>query len=414
MSNAPPPSSEASASTRDVGSTFDNANKGGLAAINALVLLACTLTSAALALYSDLMARAAPLATGWLAIAAWLATLTIALYFAGNVAFKEERGSVIEANGTKASLQPNPQKRGFWVVLARGAASATQRPVLALVVVVIATGAVFSAWSKAKSDSGGVLASLAQTVLAVREDTAVIRQEVTRPIPPPEQLARLGFTTTTQDVCKAIIAGRVDVIKLMQAVGLPNKAVGTSVGGGYYATCLEDELLGGPQPGKDLSEMLAALPNVNGELDRLYLSQNLSSDNTGPVNIQSIARAGKLPLNSRDKLMTPEAPLLMYAVWGGNAQAVSGLLKAGANANKSAHVELLGSPMRFHAIRISPLAEAERLGHAEIIAILKANGARVSHSTARSRSDSLNSDTTSNVAPPKSFDPQPSPVVKAW
>ena len=387
MSDALPVVPGVDAAKCEPDSTFDDANKGGLSAINAVALLACTLTSAGLALYADLAARAAPLVTGWLAISAWVATLTIALYLAGNSVRQQASARHFKLSGANSSLPPDLAKQGLWVDLTRGASSALQRPVFALLVIFIAAGAVFSAWSKAKSESGSVLASLALAVLAVREDTAVIRREVTRTISPAEQLARLGFTTSTEDVCRAIVAGRLDAFRLMQAVGLPNKAVGISVGGGDHATCIEDELLGGAQPGKPLGDMLAALPNTKGELNRRYLSQIIFDSKTGPVNIYLIARAGRLSVNSGDKLSFVTAPLLMYAVWGGNAQAVSGILKAGADANVSAHLEVarVSTGLGFYAIAVSPLAEAQRLGQAEVVAVLKAYGAQATHSTTRSR-----------------------------
>jgi len=332
---------------------FDVAVKNGLSAINGLVLLGCTLSSAALTLYADLSARGAPALTGTVAIVAWLATLMLALYLAGR----------------------SKSNADTWQNFRLGATMASTRPGFALVVATISAGAVFSAWSKSHSDSGGVLSRLLPQLEAVRDDTAAIRKEVTRNISPSEQLARQGFTLAKEDICRALSHGRVEAFRLMAATGLPSAPVAISLGGGQYATCIEEALLGRTQRHGRWLELLSQLPNPGGELDRPYLSQAMGWGQEHPVDLQAIARGAGLRIADSSRLVYLFAPLLMYAVWGNDAQAVEALLKAGADPNVSATVELVYPPLyNSKALSVTVLAEAERLEHSEIAALLRASG----------------------------------------
>lgn len=343
---------------------FSDAVRGDFASVNNVALLASTLCSAVISLYADAAGAVAPAAVGYVALAGWLATLLLALYLAGR----------------------DTDARGTWPRIRRGVTAALARPAFAALVLLISGGAVFTAWSKTKAESGGLLASWLPELRAVREDTTAIRKAVTREVPPAEQLARLGYTMSKEDICRAITEGRVDAWRLMQTVGLPGSPVAVLVGNGDHSTCIEEALLARtPRHGR-WPEILTSLPNPNRALDRLYASQAIGPEREEPIDAASLTRAAGVRGAYRPNEVL--APLLMYAVWGGDAEAVHSLLAAGADPNTSAHVELLNRKPEepiFTAVVVTPLAESGRLRQTEIAAALRAAGARATVQPTRSR-----------------------------
>lgn len=261
-----------------------------------------------------------------------------------------------------------------------------ERPGIAMWVVAISAGAVFTIWSHATADSGGLLGRLLPELLAMRDDTAVIRQAVTREVPPGEQLARLGYTTSQEGICRALAEGRRDVWRLMQSVGLPQAPLAIAVGGGQFATCVGNRLLGPTAGRSHWGELLATLPNPDHELDRQYLSQALKMAHEDPVDPAALARAAGFP--APRALSYVFAPLLVYAVWGGDSETVRSLLQAGAGPDATARVELLTSGVPSHvAVSVTPLAQAERLHHHDIADALRGAGAHAVVSASRSMFD---------------------------
>ena len=72
----------------------------------------------------------------------------------------------------------------------------------------------------------------------------------------------------------------------------------------------------------------------------------------------------------------------MFAVWGGNLAAAQALLKAGADPNQGAKLDVmrtfkpLSNDPLVYSLTVTPLLEARRLGHAGLIEALEVAGAR--------------------------------------
>jgi hypothetical protein len=111
----------------------------------------------------------------------------------------------------------------------------------------------FCAVSKITAEAGKP--SVLWTLLQVRDDVAAIRTVIERPVPPAEMLARLGFTASQEDACRALPAGNLDAVRLMAQAGLQAAPVAIAVGGGQFALCIEAMLLGAAPPERT-SELL--------------------------------------------------------------------------------------------------------------------------------------------------------------
>lgn len=331
---------------------FGEATRTGVVVINNLALLSCTCVSVGLTLVSDLWPGSASTAAGWVAVLGWVLSVLLALFLAGR---SQGEASVLRS-------------------LRKGLSMTRSHASFAALVLLLSAGAAFSAWSRTKAEPGGVLASIVPALAQIQEDTSVIRAAVTREVTPAEQLSRLGFSMSTPDICRALSEGQTQAWHLMQQAGLPAAPVSTSVGGGQHATCIEEALLSQTPRHGHWEEMLSKLPNSHRELDRLYLSQMLNGQQQGPLDIVALARAaGTRP---PDYIVYTSASLLMYAVWGGNLDAVRGLLAAGANPSAGAKIEMMtaGTPQP-RALTVTAMAEAQRLEHAGIVAALRARGA---------------------------------------
>lgn len=331
---------------------FGEATRTGLVVINNLALLSCTCVSLGLTLVGDLWPGTASRAAGWVAVLGWMLSVLLALFLAGR--------SQGEATVSKS--------------IRRGLSMTRYHASFAALVVLLSAGAALSAWSRTKAEPGGVLASIVPALTQIQQDTSIIRAAVTREVTQAEQLSRLGFSMSTPDICRALSEGQTQAWQLMQQAGLPASPVSTSVGGGQHATCIEDALLSQTSRHGHWEEMLSKLPNTHRELDRLYLSQMLNGQQQGPLDVAALARAaGTRP---PEYIVYTSASLLMYAVWGGNLDAVKGLLAAGADPSAGAKIEMMmAGAAQPHALTVTALAEAHRLKHADIVAALRARGA---------------------------------------
>lgn len=346
------------ASTSDASKTqpevFSEATKSGLSAINGTALLTCTVVSAVLSLYAELPGTGAPEVVGYLAIAAWLAGLTLMLFLAGRSA---------GATGLRASV-------------VRGAAMARGNLRFTAVVLLLMGGAALTVWSRATSERGA-RADLRQ----VRVDASAIKAAVTRVVPPAEALARLGFGSSVGDVCRAFSAGNTEALKLFAKIGGTTASVSEPAGQGIHVLCIELLLLSaGKTP--DIDAMLTILPIPARDLNRLHYSAQLGLINSGPIALPPLLKGAGVASDAGAQLQTVYASPLMFAVWGGNLAAAQALLKAGADPNQGAKLDVmrtfkpLSNDPLVYSLTVTPLLEARRLGHAGLIEALVVAGAR--------------------------------------
>lgn len=348
---------------------FAEAARSGLTALNATALVVCTSVGAGLSLYADLVRGATPRAMGLVALLAWSISIVLTLFLAGRSAGPASDSGVLAA-------------------ILRGARMVRSRPGFAAVVILLSLGVAFTAWSRAKSDQGGVLsavladirraAAAAESADArtgqIQNDTQAIREAVTKPESPREALVRRGYSNKPEDVCRAISDGDVQAMTWFKEAGMSAATVGVPLGGGQYATCIESALLKtGSTPTQAALNVLAL---ESADLRRLYVSQSFGAANEGNLKAaQLLAKLGGADVVDA-RLGSVRGTPLMLAVWGDNAEAVKALLAQGADPNEGGRLDFIGSSL--FTVSASPLGEALRLGHQEIASALRASGARQS------------------------------------
>lgn len=321
---------------------FAEAFKGGLGPANNALLLSCSLGGATLTVYAELGSGAVAGVAGWVAIGSWLASIVLALYLAG-------RASV-------------PQ--GHWKRLQFGLASTRHHAAFAMFVLGLMGLVVFTAWSRFNSDrySKNVLAKVAQDAQRIEE---VVSREPTAL----EALAKVGYTTSSDDVCRAIQARNAQVTGLLAKTGISASNLVLPLGDGMHKFCLEP-LLAEPSRYAELEVMLAAVPLSAAELNR-YFSLEAAPNASQGLRLEQLllASEGHAPMTSLNIVRLDATPL-MHAVWADNAAAVSGLLSMGADPNRGARIVYLdGAGVRL--VSVSPLAEATRLSRGETASLLK-------------------------------------------
>ena len=182
---------------------FAEAAKSGLTAANAATLATCTLVGGSLSVFADVAPSGWSHVMGFVALASWLFSITLALYLAGR------------------STRPQ-EPRGLLATVTDGIRLAGAKPGIAAMVVLMTAGAAFTVWSRMHSDQGSVLRSLvatqdraaaaaetaAERTAAIQADTQAIRSAVGRPATPAEMLASMGYGTGDDEVCRAIQCGR--------------------------------------------------------------------------------------------------------------------------------------------------------------------------------------------------------------
>lgn len=334
---------------------FAEATKSGLSSINGTALLTCTVVSAVLSLYAELPGTGAPELVGYLAIAAWLAGLILMLFLAGRSA---------GATGFRASVASG-------AVMARGNLRFT------IVVLMLMGGAALTVWSRVKSEH-----SARADLREVRMDASAIKAAVTREVPPAEALARLGFTSSFEDVCRAFNAENAEALKLIAKIGMKSASVSEPLGGGQYALCIEPLLLTA-EKGSDIEAMLMILPIAPRDLNRLHVSQQLGFLDSGPIALPPLIKAAGVASDAKARLMHVFASPLMFAVWADNLAATQALLKAGADPNQGANLGVMGTyrppadySLKDFSLTVTPLFEARRLGRTGLVDTLVAAGAR--------------------------------------
>lgn len=355
-----------------------DAARSSITSINGVVLLVCTLVGAALSLYADLFQGALPHAVGTAALIGWLAAIALFVYFAGRGA-----GAV-----------------GTWGRISTGARLGRKNPGFAAVLLALSLAVVFTAWSRAKSDQGGLLASIvsiaretqasaAEAASAAKsadgkadkifDDTTAIRRVVTRTLAPAEALAKLGYTTSDTDICKAATAGNTQAMALFAGAGVTSPSFAQGLGDGFIAFCLEPLLL---QTGRavPLHTVFTHLPPRLVELNRRYPSSVMATA-LGPFHdFRGLINAAGLRFIKKERFLGARATPLMFAVWGDNAEAVEALLSRGVDPNLPSKVLVADEKdaLNLFTVIVSPLAEARRLRLPQIEKLLMSQSAKAS------------------------------------
>ena len=355
---------------------FADAAKSSVTSINSVVLLVCTLVGASLSLYADLFQGALPNAAGAAALIGWMVAIVLFIYFAG-------RG--VGAVGT-------------WGRLSAGAQLGRRNPGFAAVLLALSLAVVFTAWSRAKSDQGGLLAlivsiardtraSAAEAASAAKsadgkasvilDDTTVIRRVVTRDMTPAEALAKMGYTTSDSDVCKAATAGNEQAMAMFAGAGVTSPSFAQGLGDGFIAFCLEPLLM---KTGRSvpIDTVFSYLPPRLLELNKRYQSQVLGAELKPFEDFRGLINAAGLRFIKKERFLGVRATPLMFAVWGHNTEAVDALLSRGVDPNLPSKVMVMDEKdiMNLSTVIISPLAEAKRLRLPEIETLLVALGAK--------------------------------------
>ena len=250
---------------------FGEASKASLTSINSVVLLACGTVGASLSLYADLFRGLLPDAAGYAALLGWVSAVLLTLYLAGRNA-----GGTGTVGRLSVGLRLARKNLGF-----------------ALLILAMTAAAAFTAWSRVKSEQGGVLNSLvtiardtqAQATQAaaaaksadqkagqIIDDTKVIRAVVTRELPPIEALAKLGYTTSDADACRAAVAGNEEALALLSRAGVKSPSYAQQVSANAPGLCLEPILLRTSRE-VNLGMVFSHLPPQVKELNALYFSQ---------------------------------------------------------------------------------------------------------------------------------------------
>jgi hypothetical protein len=348
---------------------FAEAAKSGLTAANAATLATCTLVGGTLSVFADLAPPGWGQAMGLVALASWVFSIALALYLAGRSARPQE-------------------PRGLFMTVAEGARLARAKPGIAAMVLLMTAGAAFTVWSRMHNDQGSVLRALvatqermtaaaqisAERTAAIQSDTQAIRSAVTRPATPAELLANIGYGTGGEDVCRAISAGAIEALKLMERVATFKARLSVALGGGQHALCIE-EALSEPSRGVAIAKGLNAI-NVSAEdLNRLYVAQTIGSGDSGALRPLEVLAALGIEVDPRSRLTSARATPLMFAVWANNLAAAEALLAKGADANVTSRFDYaLGSKMT--SVALSPMAEAQRLGRSALESKLRAASGR--------------------------------------
>ncbi|MFI8616367.1 hypothetical protein ACIGHN_12775 [Acidovorax sp. NPDC077693] len=349
---------------------FAEAAKSGLTAANAATLATCTLVGGSLSVFADVAPSGWSHVMGFVALASWLCSITLALYLAGR------------------STRPQ-EVRGLLTTVADGVRLAGAKPGIAAMVVLMTAGAAFTVWSKTHSDQGSLLRSLvatqdrtaaaaesaAERTAAIQADTQAIRSAVGRPATPAEMLAGMGYGTSDYDVCRAISAGAIKALQLMERLVEFKARLSVALGGGQYALCIE-EALAEPTRGPAVARALQAIEVSAEDVNRLYVAQTIGSGNSAALRPLEVLATLGIDNGPRARLTSARATPLMYAIWADNLPAAEALLAKGADANQPSRFDYaLGT--RMASVAVSPLAEAQRLVRPALEKKLRAAGARV-------------------------------------
>ncbi|MFN3735507.1 hypothetical protein [Comamonas testosteroni] len=327
-----------------------------MTALNAVMLTGCTLVGIFSNIFGHLFASKAGVL---IALLAWLIAIGLALYFSGRAALGKQASSL-------------------FACVRRGLRTARSDKVFSIILFVLSVGAIYSAYSANKAVN---LQQLHDVGLQTKEDTSRIIQKLEQAVPPVEALAKLGYSMSQADICRAISDGNMQAMAVVTQISDKPIKLSKAEGEGQYSFCLENLLLTDGEHAALLNKSEGLVFDTK-DLSRLYAAESIGTESPGKIDIKVITKQAGAPGNGAQLLEVHATPM-MFAVWGGSPAAVKALISQGADVNAASRLMTLtksnASPMpALYDILITPLAEAKRLQLTEITDALTQAGAKAS------------------------------------
>lgn len=327
-----------------------------MTALNAVMLTGCTLVGIFSNIFGHLFASKASVL---IALLAWLIAIGLALYFSGKAVLGKQASSL-------------------FACVRQGLRTARSDKVFSIILFVLSVGAIYSAYSANKAVN---LQQLHDVGLQTQENTSRIIQKLEQEAPPAEALAKMGYSMSQADICRAISEGHKEAMLLVSQLSKQPIKLSKAEGEGQYSFCLEELLISGNAHAAMLNK-LQGLAFDGKDLSRLYAAEGVGTESPGKIDINVIAKQAGAAGNSAQLLEVHATPM-MFAVWGANSAAVTALISQGAEVNAASRLMTLtksnASPMpALYDILITPLAEAKRLQLTEITNALTQAGAKAS------------------------------------
>lgn len=217
-------------------------------------------------------------------------------------------------------------------------------------------------------------------------------REVTRPRSPAEQLAAKGYRLTEEAAFEALVSGDVEALRLMKQAGMAPLPVAWMGMNGLERLATQDsnrlaEVLALTEPTAEVLNKAFVPIHDRGELPP---SPRSLLEHLGVTVVDRLPTAYLpdaryvVPTPDSKGLMLTSSTLLMRAVWSRQTQAVRALLERGAGPDTPQHLKVWASFLHerwrkpwsgYGAVRLTPLAEAERLGLHDIARLLRERGA---------------------------------------
>lgn len=327
-----------------------------MTALNAVMLTGCTLVG----IFSNIFGHLFGSKTSVLiALLAWLTAIGLALYFSGKSALGK-------------------QTVGIFSSLRQGVRTARNDKVFSIILLVLSIGAIYSAYSANKAVN---LQQLHDVGLQTQENTSRIIQKLEQEAPPTEVLAKLGYSMSQADICRAISDGNRQAMAVVTQISDKPIKLSKAEGEGQFSFCLENLLLTDGEHAALLNKSEGLVFDTK-DLSRLYAAESTGAESPGKIDIQIIAKQSGAAGHSAQLLEVHATPM-MFAVWGGNSAAVKALISQSADVNAASRLMTVtksnASPMpSLYDILITPLAEAKRLQLTEITDALTQAGAKAS------------------------------------
>jgi hypothetical protein len=348
-----------------------------MAPVNSAIALGTTAGSTALTMAADWHGRSEPLLPLF-AVLGWFVAIAAALFVLGRHAAGGDAG------------WGESVRQGLRIVK-------DNKRYAALLLVMAAMGA-YSAYVKVRQDDSGVLRKLVEalervegTVADTNEGVKVLVEKAKRP---ETRLADMGYDTSNESALTALSRGDVVALQLRQEMKLAPIDLSASplnplpqllaaksgdVAGALKAAALSPEDLDRP------STYFATPQDPIPEIEKLATSHGIAVVRDK----NDMTEMGKSYLQGQPLVTGAQVPPLVLAVWKGRADAVQVMLSQKASPDTVARVDVqvhtvTGPPLkggyvpsRYHSVTLefNALAEARRLGKADIEGLLQSAGA---------------------------------------
>jgi len=327
-----------------------------MTALNAVMLTGCTLVGIFSNIFGHLFASKASVL---IALLAWLIAIGLALYFSGKAALGKQASSL-------------------FACVRQGLRTARSDKVFSIILFVLSIGAIYSAYSANKAVN---LQQVHDVGLQTQANTRRIIEKLEQEAPPTEVLAKLGYSMSQADICRAISDGSMQAMAVVTQISDKPIKLSKAEGEGQFSFCLENLLLTDGEHATLLNKSEGLVFDTK-DLSRLYAAEGIGADSPGKIDIKVIAKQAGTSGHSAQLLEVHATPM-MFAVWGGSPAAVKALISQGADVNAASRLMTLtksnASPMpALYDILITPLAEAKRLQLTEITDALTQAGAKAS------------------------------------